>query len=205
MSGIDSTEDAPKPKPKSYRETAYAYHGLHATEKDKLLSTATSMTAGTDALMLLVLTRWGYSKPGYEDFAAFFKSAADQVKSRCAEIRDEHMYWYAPLTHEWCRDKLDEGLRVLTAAKARFEQAGRAAEFAQIKAAAEHCQQCFDAFASAWSAIRAFDDKNTFAFMQRRRGHHAFEPAPKAPQADMAEMLRLLQQMQELSASPSPN
>ena len=187
----------------SYRETAYAYHGLHAAEKDKLLSTATSMKAGTDALMLLVLSRWGYSKPGFEDFAAFFKSAADKVKSRCAEIRDEHMYWYAPLTHEWCRDKLDEGLRGLEAAKARLEQAGRAAEFAQIKAAAEHCQQCFAAFASAWSAIRAFDAKNTFAWYQRQRGHHAFEPAPQAPQPATAEMLCLLQQMHQLSAYPS--
>ena len=202
MSGTDSTADAPTPKPKSYRETAYAYHGLHAAEKDKLLSTATSMKAGMDALMLLVLDRWGYHKPGFADFAAFFKSAAAMVKERHAQI-DEHKYWYAPKTHELCRDKLDEGLRVLTAAKARLEQAGRAAEFAQIKAAAEHCQHCFAAFASAWSAIRAFDAKNTFAWYQRQRGHHTFEPAPQAPQPATAEMLCLLQQMHQLSAYPS--
>ena len=111
------SEDAPKPKEKSYRETAYAYHGLHPAEKEKLLSTATSMKAGMDALMLLVLDRWGYHKPG--------------------------------------------------------------------------------------SAIRAFDAKNTFAWYQRQRGHHAFEPAPQAPQPATAEMLCLLQQMHQLSAYPS--
>jgi hypothetical protein len=193
MSDIDPSEDAPKPK--SYRETAYAYHGLHDAEKDQLLSTATSMKAAVDALMLLVMGLWGYSKPGFQDFAACFESAAQKVQERCAEIRDAHMYWYAPKTHVWCRDKLDEGMRLLQASQAKLVKAGRADEFAQIKKEGEHCQQCFDAYANAWSDIRAFDHNNTLAWLQRRRGHHAFEQ-----QASMADMLLLLQQMQSLSA-----
>jgi hypothetical protein len=188
----DPSADAPKPKPTS--ETAYAYHGLHDAEKKQLLSTATSMKASVDALMLLVMGLWGYYKPGFDDFAACFDSAATKVKATYAEIHDDHMYYYDPLTHAWCRDKLDEGMGLLEAAKAKFEKGGRADEFAQIKTAAELCKQCIDAYASAWSAIRTFDANNTFAFVQHRRGHHAFEKP-----ASMADMRLLLQQMQELS------
>jgi hypothetical protein len=204
--GIDSTTDAPetrpKPKSKSYEETPWAYHTLHAKEKEQVRNTASSMKAGMDALMKLVLDRWGYYKPGFADFASFFESATRRVNLRCAKIFDEHMYWYAPLYHERCRDELDEGLRRLQAAKARLEKAGQADEFDKIKAQGEKCQQCLDAYADAWSAIRAFDAKHRYAWYQRRRGHHAFEAAPQQTATRTAEMRCLLQQMHELSLSP---
>jgi hypothetical protein len=93
---------------------------------------------------------------------------------------------------------LNEGIGLLQAKKAKMEKAGRADQFAKIMAAAVFCKQCLDAYASAWSAIKTFDHNNTFAWYQRRKGHHAFEPAPPA---DVADMRLLLQQMQSLSAS----
>ena len=194
----DPSEDAPETK--SCHEYKWPYNGLHDAEKKQLLDTATSMKQAVDALMLLVMGQWGHYKPGFEAFAGCFDSAATKVRDTYAEIHDAHMYYYGPLTHAWCRSKLDEGMWYLEAAKAKMEKADRADQFAEIKTQGELCQRCFDAYASAWSAIRAFDANNRFAWVQRRRGHHAFEPAP---QADMADMRLLLQQMQEVSASPS--
>jgi hypothetical protein len=194
MSGTDSTADAPEPKSSS--EYKWAYHSLHDAEKKRLLDTATSMKDAVYALLPLVMGLWGYAKPGFEDFAACFEAAAPKMKAPYAEIHDAHMYYYGPKTQAWCRDRLNEGIGLLQAKKARMEKANRAGEFAKIMDAAVLCQQCLDAYASAWSAIKVFDKNNRFAWYQRRKGHHAFEPAP---QADMAAMRMMLQQMQELS------
>jgi hypothetical protein len=196
MSGTDSTADAPETK--STHEYKRPYNSLHNAEKKQLLDTATSMKQAVDALMLLVMGQWGYYKRGFEAFAAHFDDATTHMRDIYAEIHDAHMYYYGPKTQAWCRSKLDEGMWHLEAAKAKMEKAGRADQVAQIMAAAVLCKQCLDAYASAWSAILLFDQNNTFAFIQRRRGHHAFEPAPHP---DVADMRLLLQQMQALSAS----
>jgi len=174
----------------SSTEIAFAYHGLHAKEKEKLLETATRMKEGLDALMPLVMDRFGNSYLGFGDFAERFEEVAEKVAHTFAEIEVKHMYYYAPKTYAWCRETLDEGLRRLEQGKAGFESADTVEYFDSIKAQGEVCKQCVDAYVSAWSAIKAFDKKHTFAWYQRKQDHHAFESGAKADMAEMLEMLR---------------
>ncbi len=45
-------------------------------------------------------------------FAECFAEAEEAALVICAEVRDEE-YWYAPKTYGACREKLDEGMRLL--------------------------------------------------------------------------------------------
>jgi hypothetical protein len=172
-------------------EIAWVYNGLHDAEKAELTRTATSMQAGMDALLPLVMNRWGHYYLGFKDFAECFDEVGKQVSLMCAAVRDAHRYYYAEKTLAWCLEKLKTGLLRLEEVEHSFTQAGKTKVFEQIKAQANVWRQAIEAYADAWSAIKAFDERHTLAWLQRRRGHHAFEPAPKADMAEMLETLRV--------------
>ncbi len=166
------------------------YTCLHRVEKAKLLSTATSMTTGLHELMVCVRV-YGHVKA---DFAKCFVDAEDAAEVICAEIRDEQVYKYAPRTYGGCREKLDEGMRLLCASEEKFKETGLLGEFEEMKKKGEHYQVCFDAYANAWSAILEFDKDNSNVWWQRwHHGRHAF-----SQKASTGEMLLLLQKMREL-------
>jgi hypothetical protein len=164
-------------------EIAWVYNGLHDAEKAELSRVATSMQAGMDALLPLVMNRWGHYYLGFKDFAECFDEVGKKVSRMCAAIRDENRYFYAPETLAWCLAELKRGLVRLEAVEHSFREAGKTEVFEQIKAQADVWRQAIEAYADAWRAIKAFDKTNTLAWVQRQRGHHAFEPAPKADMA----------------------
>jgi hypothetical protein len=163
---------------------------LHRAEEAKLLGSAKRMTSALEQLMLVV-RRYGHAKAG---FARCFAEAEDGAEDICAEIRGG-VYKYAPGTYARCREKLDEGMRLLCAAGENLKEAGLVGRFTEMKEKGEYCQACFDAYANAWSVIRKFDEDNSNAWWLRWcHGRHAFEQ-----NAGTGEMLLLLQQMRELA------